>query len=102
MGLTHETSLYICDRVDPPEYYSPALGRPIPFAFLVSDEVFCVCKLLVDLRKLWATCVTKRQGPKDEYIQVEYELGIKFDSAEIEFSLLHEGLTVDCFEINYT
>lgn len=57
--------------------------------------------LTVDLRKLPPDAITERKGPKGTYYRVDYDLGVKFGAAGIEFSFLHLGKVIGHVDASY-
>jgi len=55
-----------------------------------NSSVSLLCSLTVDLKKLPLAAIAKKEGPVGEYYRVDYDLGIGFGPAGIEFKLLYE------------
>ena len=60
-----------------------------------------LCDLSVDLRKLPANAITEKNGPKGSYYRVDYDLGVTFGAAGIEFKFLYQGRTIGYVEASY-
>jgi hypothetical protein len=70
---------------------------------LVSSDnpVTPLADLCVDLRKLPPDAITERNGPKGTYYRVDYDLGVKFGAAGIEFTFLYQGKVMGYVDANY-
>lgn len=58
--------------------------------------------LTVDLRDLPSDAIASRTGPKGLYFRVDYDLGISFGPAGIEFKLLYQGKMVGHVDAKYS
>ena len=63
--------------------------------------VTSLCSLSVDLRKLPKDVITRSSGPGGEFYRVDYDLGVTFSPAGIEFKFLHEGKVMGFVDADY-
>lgn len=69
--------------------------------FLLIEGVIEQCRLTVDLRNIPASGFKRKTGPKGEYYQVYFSLGVMFGPGGIEFSFIHDGRVVGTVTCDY-
>lgn len=83
-ALLHTNRLFVCEETVPPNYRNDS-GNIMKFPTL--RIVKPLCEVTVNLRDLPPKAFELRQGPKGEFHQAKYDLGLTFGS-ELVFTFM--------------
>lgn len=89
--VMHQVKLYTCDSVNPPEYLGESLSSLLCLIYRSNNLVKELCVLKLDLKTLPPNAMSRQTRGGSEYWRVDYDLGLYFGPAGIEFRLVYEG-----------
>jgi hypothetical protein len=68
----------------------------------LTKAVSALCELVVNFRKLPSSAFCERTGPKGKFCRVDYDLGMRFGPAGIEFWFCYNGKVIDLVDAKYS